>query len=121
MFEELGGGSVNSSSNGVSDPGVHRFKLGSKMSPHLAQGQAFLLCVGTGDVKSLPYDGDGLKPFLHLPLSQANKFAKAKGKPGWTFLRAGDKVKTNPWKGHTLSLRAEFVESEPARRLEVIV
>jgi hypothetical protein len=112
----------NSSLNspGVSDQGVHRFNLASQWTKTFDHGENFLLCVGTGHVKSLAYDEQGLQPFLHLPLSQANSNTQAEGQPGWTFLRSssGDAMITDPWRGFTVSIRSEFVESKRRRLAE---
>eukprot|EP00442_Polarella_glacialis_P051628 CAMPEP_0115067308 /NCGR_PEP_ID=MMETSP0227-20121206/11315_1 /TAXON_ID=89957 /ORGANISM="Polarella glacialis, Strain CCMP 1383" /LENGTH=1121 /DNA_ID=CAMNT_0002453355 /DNA_START=49 /DNA_END=3414 /DNA_ORIENTATION=+ len=115
-YADLGGGAVKSASEGVSDPGAHRFRLGAKWGPELQKGEAFFLCVGTGEVKSLQYDGEGLQPFLHLPLTEVNSSGNV-GKTGWTVLRGNSTNVENvsdPWQGHTLSLRAEFMHSLPA-------
>jgi len=107
--------SLTSPSPGVEDPGVHRFRLAG--APVLLAGDGFLLCVGAVGVNPLPADGGG-EPFLHLPLTNVSTAGQA-GRPGATFLRAvqnhgldlvGDISTMDPWEGHTLSLRADFVE-----------
>jgi len=102
-----------SPSPSVTDPGVHRFHLGEQW-PTLDAKQDFLLCVSAGDVRSLPSDGEAGKPFLHLPLTNVSTTALQQ-LPGWTVIRTAGaldegKNLTDPWNGHTMSLRVEFVQ-----------
>eukprot|EP00931_Biecheleriopsis_adriatica_P001869 TRINITY_DN10237_c0_g1_i2.p1 TRINITY_DN10237_c0_g1~~TRINITY_DN10237_c0_g1_i2.p1 ORF type:complete len:1062 (+),score=227.32 TRINITY_DN10237_c0_g1_i2:63-3188(+) len=114
---------VKSSSEGVTDPGVHRFVLGSAWLQALQAGQNFLLCVRTGEVKALPSDGEGGEPFVHLPLTNVST-AATKGLPGWTVIRDIDDPMreggnlSDPWDGHSMSLRVEYSESANDRRLQ---
>jgi len=116
-YARLGRGPLVSPSPGVADPGIHRFSL-RDASPLLQEGEAFLLCAGVGGVKRLPADDPRREPFLHLPLTNVST-AASPGQPGATFLlatedrgaaRAGETSGLDPWRGHTFTLRAEFVE-----------
>jgi len=116
-YKALGTPAV-SRSDGVADPGTHRFHLAGAV-PTIEAGEQFLLCVGVAEVKPLPADGDN-EPFVHLPLTDAAPSTSEEGKPGATFIRAvedhgglkaGETSKMDPYDGRTLSLRAEFVEA----------
>jgi len=109
---------LTSPSPGVTDPGIHRFRLAEK-SPIFEPDEKFFLCISAGDVRSMSTDGTS-EPFLHLPLSIVTSVAE--GVPGWMMLRSdsdgsiGAEALSDVWKDHRLSLRAEFLE-QPQRRL----
>jgi len=125
-YARLGGGPWVSPSPGVADPGIHRFSL-RDAAPVLQEGEAFLLCAGVGALKPLPADDPRKEPFLHLPLTNVST-AASPSQPGATFLlatqdhgamKAGDISGLDPWKGHTFTLRAEFVEEAGATAASV--
>jgi len=110
-----------SPSPGVVDPGTHRFKFNGQ-GPQFEAGQLFLLCIGIGEVKTLPADNIGNLPFLHLPLTSVST-AGTEGEAGATMLivppaaghaKAFQTSGLDPWAGHTFVLRAEYVEQAPA-------
>lgn len=106
--------SVTSASNGVEDPGVHRFLLHG-ISPVFNATQKVALCIGVDEIDRLPADDPTMTPFLHLPLSEVgSKQAPATR----TFLiaskdhdeqTAAEARIEDPWHGLSITLRAEFV------------
>merc|ERR1719487_2562696 len=76
--------SVTSASEGVEDPGVHVFDL-HDVSPVFNATQTVAFCIGIADLHHLPADDPEMKPFLHLPLTEA---ARDEESPTRTFLLA---------------------------------
>eukprot|EP00929_Paragymnodinium_shiwhaense_P117468 TRINITY_DN8807_c0_g1_i4.p1 TRINITY_DN8807_c0_g1~~TRINITY_DN8807_c0_g1_i4.p1 ORF type:complete len:1098 (+),score=150.86 TRINITY_DN8807_c0_g1_i4:88-3381(+) len=107
---------VTSPSEGVADPGVHRFDLSETSPLFTAASSRVAVCIGIGSVKPLPADDPNMEPFLHLPLSDP---AAGNESLPRTFLHATEDHKdqksgtvvSNPWKGNTIALRAEFTEA----------
>mmetsp|Transcript_81275 Transcript_81275/g.263563 ORF Transcript_81275/g.263563 Transcript_81275/m.263563 type:complete len:975 (-) Transcript_81275:413-3337(-) len=96
----------------VEDKGTHRFDVGSASAAPLLQGTPFLICIGIGSTRELVSDV-GLEPFLHLPVTEVPS-AGLEGQAGATFLLCTLNSSTSgldPWVGHSLTLRAEFVEA----------
>jgi hypothetical protein len=114
-----------SESPGVTDPGIHRFKLAGS-SPVFAKAEHFFLCIGIGREHTLPADPEGSLPFLHLPLTNIST-AGEKHLAGATKLivppaphdeqQAFQAARPDPWHGHTFVVRAEFI-AEPEVGLE---
>jgi len=108
----LQGAPMTSLSPGVADPGIHRFDMRGK-GEILEKDDSFLMCVGIGQVRTLPADGAGSEPFLHLPLSEVSSASDDEA-PGTTFLLSVPDLQRSehdPWKGHTFVLRIEFMGS----------
>lgn len=110
------GNAMTSPSEGVTDPGVHRFHI--KEWPVLEAGERFFFCVSTGDVEHLLTDTSASQPFLHLPLT--NVAATTRDEAGWMVLREDGKEipadeLQNLWLEHRITLRVEFQEVQSRR------